>query len=130
MRSKYLVPCSLKRDRSILDKSKKQEFIWELSELRTIAEKKIKQLHEQIQLAIFESEDKVRQELAVFFRDNPPDELNRYSDLATREKVLKRMIEDVLRSMKFPSADELLGKIKIWDDYACMSSNESVLVAR
>jgi hypothetical protein len=121
VRTDYLVPCSLKRDRSILRKAEKQEFQQEIEKLKASAINKTELLYEIIQKAIFNSSDILKSELTTFLTNNPPKELDRYSDPDVRKRMIERMVEEVLFKTKLPNANELLNKISLKVDYAEMT---------
>jgi len=118
IRGKYLIPCKLKRGRSILRKEDKVAFLGELNQLKKLLEEKSKSLYEDIQRAIYKSEDALSAELSLFFEINLTDELKELRDPELRNRQIKKMVQQIITNTKFPKASDLIQNMAIEEQYA------------
>ena len=124
IRTKYLHPCKLKRDRSVLKKENKDAFLIEVENLKKIVIDKTKALIDEIQLALNKSEDALKAELNIFFASNPPKTLFAVNDAALRKRAMDKMINEIIYKMKIPNANDLIKKMKLDVQYAEFSEED------
>jgi len=113
LRKNYLTPCKLKKNRSILKKEERDDFLNEFEDLQKEAEAIMENIINNVQSAILDSKLVLKKEITIFFENNPPDDIQ----ATTNEALKKRMIEDhvynTLSKVKMPSAHELISKMKL-----------------
>ncbi len=116
IRKMHLVPCQLRKDKSILKKESKEEFQTAVTDLREVVNENLKKLQNKLQTAINSSEDTLKNELTTFFQSNPPDSMK---DLSAENagRQLEREIGYILSKIKLPSADDLIKNVKIQVHY-------------
>jgi hypothetical protein len=112
VRKEFLVPCSVRKEKSILKKENKVAFQKAVSELQVLAEENVKVLKNKVQTAINNSEDTLRNELSIFFKSNPPDSISGL-DKENADRQINKEITKILGRIKVPDADSLVSKMKL-----------------
>lgn len=112
LRTDFLVPCSLRKDKSILRKHQKADFTKAVNALIKESTEIADKLWNDVQTAIFASEDQMKKELLDFFKANPPDSVKGL-DEEKKQNELEYEIKLLLRQIKLPDASSLLENIKI-----------------
>lgn len=112
IRKTYLVPCSLRKDKSILKKEGKEVFQAAVEHLKKLATDDLKKLQDKIQTAINNSEDTLRKELAAFFQLNQPESIKGLSQENALRQI-EREISVILSKIKLPNAADLISKVSI-----------------
>ncbi len=112
VRKRYLITCSLRKDKSILKKSSKVAFKNEVEYLEILASEITKNLQNKVQSAINKSEDTLRNELTSFFMVNSPDGTENL-DKENAKRHIEKSIDKVISKIDLPNAADLISKIKI-----------------
>jgi hypothetical protein len=107
LRKKYLIPCSIRNDKSILKKENKAAFLEALEELRSLAVEKKKILLNKVQTAINNSEDTLRNELTIFFNSVIP------LQGENAKRMMEKEINKIIGKINLPGAASLISKINI-----------------
>jgi hypothetical protein len=116
LRRKYLITCSLRKDKSILKREKKEDFKKEIGELRILASETSSKLLQKIQEALDMAPKTLRSELKTFFEINEPDNVKGSSGMDREEKI-KMCIDLIIHKIHLPTASSLISKINIEDRY-------------
>lgn len=112
VRKKYLVTCSIRKEKSILKKEQKLAFKNAIIELEALASELTNKLQNKVQTAINNSEDTLRNELISFFAINPPKGIENL-DQENAKRHIDKAINTILSKIKLPEASTLISKIKI-----------------
>lgn len=116
VRKKYLVSCSIRKEKSILKKENKLAFKNAIAELEGLGLELTKKLQNKVQTAINNSEDTLRNELTSFFAINPIDGIENL-DLENKKRHIEKAISKILLKIKLPDAETLISKIKLSQMY-------------
>ena len=112
IREKYLTPCKLRKDKSILKKTDKEEYLKEIKELIELAENNSNSILDKVQTAINATEETLVGELRKFWLENPPETLKNLNP-ENAEKQITREINAVIAKINLPSASSLVNKINV-----------------
>lgn len=111
IRDAYLVPCTPRKDKSVLKKVDKSAFLNEIKGFKKFIEVETVKLKSKVQDAINQSEDVWKMELKTFLLNNLTDK-----DKGLTEEQIKRNIDSdvnrIISKTKFPTAHELVSKIQ------------------
>jgi len=118
LRKKYLTPCKVRKERSILMKTKKNEFLKELSALKTESENLVKKIIDDVQKALHESKDVLKSELTTFFTENQPDDVKSVENNESKNRMIADIVNETLAKTKIPTANSLIKNFKLDTQYA------------
>ncbi len=116
VRKEFLVTCSIRKEKSILKKEKKEAFQKAIEELKKLAEESTKKILDKVQTAINNSEDTLRSELAAFFKLNPPDSVKGLIS-ENIERQVEKEIQKIIFQIDLPDAASLISKMKLQEMY-------------
>lgn len=118
LRKKYLTPCKVRKERSILMKTKKNEFLNELNSLKTESENLVKKIIDDVQKALHESKDVLKSELTTFFTENQPDDVKSLENQESKKRMIADIVNETLAKTKIPTAHFLINNFKLDTQYA------------
>lgn len=113
LRKSYLMPCSLKKNRSILKISDRAKFFSEFKKIEAWKTENIKKLEGTINNALQTAKESIKNEISKGFRSYPTDELKKFVDPEAREKKIEKLVSTVIAKMKFPTTESLLNGFKL-----------------
>ncbi len=112
MRDSYLIPLSSKEGKSIIKSNDKNIFIERVEEIRESIPEFMDFVNEFLETEILNSEDRIRNELKSFLKENPPDNIKNLTD-NTRQRKIEQYVNSIIGSIKFPDAKDLLNNVRI-----------------
>ncbi len=118
LRDKYLTPCKLKRDRSILRKEEKLAFVKEYQELKNASEEAIKKITDAVQSAINESKKILKNELTSFLTSNEPEAVADSDDDKNKKELIDDYVNKIIVQTNIPTAHSLVKNIRLEIQYA------------
>lgn len=118
LRKNYLTPCKVRRERSILMKTKKIEFIKEFNKLKSESETLLKKIIDDVQKALLESKAVLRKELTTFFTVNQTEDINILSNEKSKNELINDIVNETLAKTKIPTANSLIKNFKLDAQFA------------
>jgi hypothetical protein len=118
IRKKYLTPCSLKKNHSILKKKNRENFKKEVNTIKDWAKENVKKIKSELDLAINNAKIQIKDEIKktiILFQSK---ELQLIKDESKKEKLINNLVEKVISKTTFPSADLLINGVKLDVYYA------------
>jgi len=116
IREFYLVPLKI-REENLLEIAKKDDFEIEVSQLKDEIAKISDKIIQKIDVKIEETKNNLLRELETFYTENPKqisdNDLFLKSDKAYQERVAKNKAAEIIHSVKWPEAFELLSKMSM-----------------
>jgi hypothetical protein len=112
IRKRFLKPCTPRKEKSILLKREKSEFIAEVNKLESKLIELSGTLTNQLQQAINKSYDMLEKELGIFFKQNPPDHTQTL-DGDLKDRAIKDEINKIMYRIKIPKAHDLISNFKL-----------------
>lgn len=116
LREHFLVPLKI-RDENLLEIVKKQDFENLVQELKDEISKISNKIIKKIELKIEETRNNLHKELVTFYTENPKhisdNDLFLNSDKAYQESVAKNKAAEIIHTIKWPAAFELLSKMSL-----------------
>jgi len=118
LRKKYLTPCNLKKDRSILRKSDKIAFQIEYEILKKWTMVNKNNILDEVQLAINESKRLFKTELSNFLTQNPPKEVLALHNSKVKEELINDCVDKIISKTNIPTALSIISSLKLEVEYA------------
>jgi len=116
IREFYLVPLKI-REENLLEIAKKEDFESEVIQLKDEIAKISDKLIQKIDVKIEETKNNLQKELETFYTENPKqisdNDLFLNSDKSYKERVAKNKAAEIIHSVKWPEAFELLSKMNM-----------------
>lgn len=116
LREYYLVPLKIRQE-NLLEIAKKEDFETEVEQLKVEIAKISDKIIQKIEAKMEETREILQKELLVFYTENPKqisdNDLFLNSDEAYKKKVAKKKAEEIVHSIKWPEAFELLSKMSM-----------------
>lgn len=116
VREKYLKPITCREGKRLIAKKDLKIFKDELKNLKSRAQNLDELLENILEQSIYETKDLLRKELQVYFKNNPPQEFERY-DPGIRKRKIDDHIEDIIKKTRFPNTRKLIEGIELKDYY-------------
>lgn len=116
VRERFLTSCAVRKDKSIIKKGDKKEFINAIEEIKLEAESKLLLLKNKMQMELNRAEDTLKEELKNFIKSNQSTEIQKLLfglEGEVRERRIEQEVRTMLYKAKLPDADKLISKIKI-----------------
>jgi hypothetical protein len=116
IREFYLVPLKI-REENLLEIAKKEDFESEVIQLKDQIAKISDKLIQKIDVKIEETKNNLQKELETFYTENPrqisDNDLFLNSDKSYKKRVAKNKATEIIHSIKWPEAFELLSKMSM-----------------
>jgi hypothetical protein len=117
IREKFLVPCSVRKGKSILKNSDKLSFETQIAELRTLIDKASKDLEQKVENAIGKAFSSLQKELEDFLSRYKLDFFPPGLSEEVYENKVKFEVFRILQKVSLPKASSLVKKIKVSLNY-------------